>query len=100
MGNGALIEVRNVAENPDKGFKMDSHQMVQKLKETDSSIAGVWHTHPSGTLTPSPEDIRAITIGAIGPEWLYVIATANDVSVYYASHYAPLDQKGWSKFAR
>ena len=100
MEDGSIVEIRNVATNRIKGFRMDRDEMIQKLSDRADFIKGIWHTHPSGTIHPSHTDLNAIRMGAIQRNWDYWIVTASSVSLYIPNHYAPQDNSFWSEFAK
>ena len=98
LDNGDIVEIRNVATNPERSFHMDFHQMVEKLSGRDEYIAGIWHTHPKGTITPSHTDLHAIKIGAIKPDWDYWIVTTDGVYKYESNRFAPQEDSFWDDF--
>lgn len=98
MEDGDIIEIRNISLAPRRAFKMDRVQMTEKVKDRVDFIAGIWHTHPSGILHPSHEDLEAIRMGAILPHWDYYIVTKDDVQVYQTKQYAPVDNSHWLRF--
>ena len=98
MCDGSIVEIRNVAVNPQRGFHMDYHDMVEKLSGREEFIAGIWHTHPRGTTTPSHTDLNAIKMGAVQSNWDYWIVTADGVHLYEALRFAPQDCAFWSGF--
>jgi proteasome lid subunit RPN8/RPN11 len=42
LKRGRVIEVDNVAEDPERGFEIDA----AKLVEYEDRLVGTWHTHP------------------------------------------------------
>lgn len=42
LKDGTVIEVDNVADEPEKGFEIPA----EKLIEYEDDLAGTWHTHP------------------------------------------------------
>lgn len=100
MEDGDIIEIRNVATNPAKGFRMDKSQLFEKLSDRIDFIQGIWHTHPSGSLRPSHTDLNAIKIGAIQPNWDYWIVTSEDIAYYPAKSFAPQQDSFWLDFVK
>jgi len=98
MENGDIIEIRNISLAPRHNFKMDRVQLVEKIRDRVDFIAGIWHTHPSGILHPSHEDLEAIKLGAIQPNWDYYIVTRHDVAMYQTKLYAPVSNDHWLRF--
>lgn len=99
LSTGEIVEIRNVSPNPERAFHMDRQQLVQKLGHRMDSIAGIWHTHPGGTVHPSATDLHAIKIGAIQPHWKYWIVTASAVTAYDTGLYVPRTEQFWADFA-
>ena len=100
MENGDIVEIRNVATNPHRAFRMDHKHMVEKLSGREDFIAGIWHTHPKGTTTPSHADLNAIKIGAVQRNWDYWIVTADSVTLVDSGRYMPQSDGFWETFAR
>ena len=98
MCDGSIVEIRNVATNPERSFHMDYQEMVEKLSVREDFIAGIWHTHPKGTVTPSHTDLNAIKIGAVQAHWKYWIVTADGVYLYESNRFAKQDNTFWEKF--
>jgi proteasome lid subunit RPN8/RPN11 len=98
MEDGSIIEIKNISLAPLKAFKMCTRDATEKLSGTLDFVAGVWHTHPKGTIHPSAEDLEGIKRGAVQPNWDYYIVTANDVHLYLPANYAPRDHSHWSRF--
>lgn len=101
MESGELLEIRNISLAPQRHFKMDRQQLVEKLapRDPDDFIAGIWHTHPRGTTMPSHTDLDGIKCGAIQPNWAYYIVTAEGVFEYETKLYAPPEETFWRKFS-
>ena len=95
MENGDIIEIRNVAVNRMRQFRMDCQEMVEKLIDRDDFITAVWHTHPGGNPNPSVKDLESISCGAIQRNWLYLIVTSTGVHPYYPNNYVAEDLSGW-----
>jgi proteasome lid subunit RPN8/RPN11 len=50
---GRVVEVSNVAANPENAFKIDPSETIKWL---DRGIVATWHTHPHGSANLSGED--------------------------------------------
>lgn len=50
--NGEIVEVENVAEDPESGFAVQTGQLI----ELDGQIKASWHTHPGQHSNLSMED--------------------------------------------
>ena len=98
MESGDIIEIRNVASNSMREFKMDRNQMIEKLSGREDFIYGIWHTHPSGSSSLSSTDIEAIYCGAIQWNWHYWIVTKSEVVEYPIDCYAPKPDSFWRSF--
>lgn len=98
LENDELIEIRNVATNPLRGFKMDRRDAIEKLSNRVEFITGIWHTHPKGTSEPSLIDLDGIKSGAVQKNWDYFIATSEAVYQYDTKLYAQQDLAFWEKF--
>jgi proteasome lid subunit RPN8/RPN11 len=98
MDDGSIIEIRNVAPNPAKGFEMDRLQLVEKISDKVSSIVAIWHTHPSGKAAPSKRDLESMRCGAVHRHWLYLVATKDEVTEWITEDYAPQDDSFWGQF--
>ena len=56
------IPLDNVADVPDRQFRLDPEEQLAALKALDAEAldwVGVYHSHPSSPPIPSPEDIAA-----------------------------------------
>lgn len=98
LENGEIVEIRNVATNPLRGFKMDRRDAIEKLSGISEFITGIWHTHPKGTIEPSLIDLDGIKSGSVQRNWNYFIATSEGVFEYDTKLYAPQDMAFWEKF--
>lgn len=66
-GESVIRQLGNYADDPTKGYKVDNTELVEVLAEViESSGHGVlrdqvvvWHTHPSGHIGPSTEDLAS-----------------------------------------
>jgi proteasome lid subunit RPN8/RPN11 len=89
MRDGRIKEIRNVSTNPTSEFQMDIGQL-QRINPKD--IVAIWHSHPSGKLTPSPTDQQHMPdLAAAYGDWAYLIVTKDDVAQYNT-------ETDWSKF--
>lgn len=74
----ALVPAANVAEERrHERFEVDPtvHLRLQrKLRGTDETVIGVYHSHPSGPAAPSAYDVAR----AIEPGWLWIIVGLAD----------------------
>ena len=82
MADGEIVEVANIAVNPQLYFQMDILELMATFKGREDQIVAVWHTHPSGSSDLSFMDLKSIEVGAIWPNWKYIIATADEVKEY------------------
>jgi len=99
LENDEVVEIHNVSMTPKRSFRMDREQMIEKLSGRAEFITGIWHTHPSGTTTPSHTDLDGIKCGAIQRNWRYFIVTPSGVHEYPTGLYAPQDEGFWGSFA-
>lgn len=73
--------IANVHEFPRENFYMDHAEFTETVRQImegkKDKILGVFHTHPTGIVWPSPRDI----VGWPNPDlgWRYFIVTARDV---------------------
>lgn len=75
---GTVIPMDNLYENPDKGFSMDRQKMVKVISSHD--IAGVYHSHPSGTPHPSGYDTEHMSyLYQQGCLWNYYIIAGGKI---------------------
>lgn len=99
LDDGEIVEIANIHPDPLRGFSMSGQDILNKLdKESLSRIIGIWHTHPKGTIKPSKTDIHAIRSGAILKNWVYFIATKDQVSQWNPEDYAEKDESFWESF--
>jgi len=99
LNDGEIIEIPNGAEDPSRHFLMTSDGLAKTLKPGQiSRIIGIWHTHPKGSNEPSYTDIHAMSIGAVQPDWLYLIATGSAVTWWNPKDYVPQDNSFWNEF--
>jgi len=77
MGQGTHVSTAlpatNVAETPDTQFEVDPMVLIAANRAARSggdSVLGCYHSHPSGSATPSATDLAMI--GRIGEVWLIV----------------------------
>ncbi len=77
------LSCRNVAADPRSAFEIDPAQLIAALRAERSggpSIAGCYHSHPSGTSMPSPRDADA----AAPNGWVWLIVGGHGTGVYRA----------------
>lgn len=96
--DGSIVEIRNVATDPRKSFKMDLVQANQKI--SGKKVYAIWHTHPSGSVKPSKDDIMAMNSGHIRPHWKYLIVSATEISEIDVNSFAPQDDSFWNSFIK
>ena len=54
-----VYRLKNVAEDPCRGYVFDAGQLVDVMAEEPSRSEIIcWHTHPGGLVGPSSEDIK------------------------------------------
>lgn len=80
-GKWFLKLIKNAHKDKKHAFKMDFDEQYQYVMLALETIAGVFHTHPSGDIRRSPGDIAGFSF-ATG--WRYWIATASQVVEYEA----------------
>jgi len=64
----------NVAEDPERGFEIAPDQLlriIRHIEGTGETLVGVYHSHPAGVASPSPEDV-ATAARWPGLTWLIV----------------------------
>lgn len=52
MKDGSIVEIRNIADDPKLGFRMDPAQLLEHI----DNATGTWHTHPDADANLSGED--------------------------------------------
>jgi len=77
MDDGSLVEIQNIAPEPEKGFEM-SPEAVVALLET-GHVVGTWHTHPHGQSNHRGEDHSFFLSW---PDLSHTIIGRNGVSKY------------------
>lgn len=53
-----IVEVENVAPDPEKGFDVSAADLIEYLDEP-SEVVATWHTHPKADANLSNADYRA-----------------------------------------
>ena len=79
----AALPCRNVAANPLTAFEIDPAQLLTAYRAARAggpSIAGCYHSHPSGDAAPSPRDAAA----AAPNDWVWVIVGGGEVRIFHA----------------
>ncbi|URW76961.1 M67 family metallopeptidase [Sphingomonas donggukensis] len=77
------LRCANVAETPHRAFEIDSAALLAAHRAARGGgprIAGCYHSHPSGTATPSLRDAAA----AAPDGWLWVIAGGGALAAFRA----------------
>lgn len=54
FADGSLVEIDNIHDTPERGFRMDPAQILEHVDNPD--LTGTWHTHPGGDPNLSQED--------------------------------------------
>lgn len=97
IGSGDVIREAVVSENasktPERAFLIDPalHLRTQRrAREKGLKILGVFHSHPSGGPTPSPEDARA---ARQAPSLLWLISAAGKDGRVQTRLFRPVRQK-------
>ena len=79
--DGGILYVPNTHKEPHFNFHMDIGDIQEALniicKINESSVMGVFHTHPTNVPWPSPVDINGWPNPDLG--WRYWIATNHEV---------------------
>lgn len=73
-GGVSLWAAENVAPDPSAAFEiraMDLQAILNQIVDRGEKLVGVYHSHPHGPITPSPEDIRFAS-GWPGLTWVIV----------------------------
>lgn len=83
--DGSLLEVANLAGEPEKGFEIDGAELLARLKAGDT--AGTWHTHPGASANLSMADYRAFLAY---PSWSHFIVGDDGVRRFYVEEGAVL----------
>lgn len=66
-----LVEVANRAPDPTSAFLLDRDALLAAAH--DGTLRGCWHTHPTDSAVPSPDDLASM---AAWPDLVYVIVGA------------------------
>jgi desampylase len=69
----AAHEAMNIADEPQRRFLIDPQfqiGLLRRLRSTERSVIGCFHSHPGGSAEPSVSDIAA----AIEPDFVWLIA--------------------------
>lgn len=57
----AVIQIENISPTPAVSYRMNPQQQIRAMLDFDKrgwQVVGIYHSHPHGTTTPSPTDIR------------------------------------------
>lgn len=76
LKNGAILELPNVHEDPQNGFRVDPAEILKHEAET----AATWHTHPSGNANLSMEDYHCFLAW---PELFHYVVSRVKVNCYF-----------------
>lgn len=57
LKTGRIVELKNVAENPVTGFRMNPTEVLNFLSKKRANPAATWHTHPGGDPNLSEKDM-------------------------------------------
>lgn len=99
LADGTVIEMANVASNPERGFVMDQRELVERLSHCKDQIAAIWHSHPKESNKPSGGDFDTMRIpGCLERHWDYLIVTPHEVTHWDINQYAPVPDKFWEAF--
>ena len=89
-GNDLYIDnfllMRNVSPTPEQAFEIDPEAMLKMqklLRDQKSEIIGVYHSHPTGDITPSPSDIDQANY----PGWVWIIGALDEVEEFQYGAY-------------
>lgn len=74
--------IPNVHKTPEHAFRMDFQAQADFVYLALEDIAGVFHTHPSGSVARSASDISGFSFNT---GWRYWIGTRSQVVEYIAS---------------
>lgn len=77
-----VVPVYNSHENPHSNFYMDTEDAQKNIdyiyEDRQTSILGIWHTHPNGYPWPSPRDIIGWPNQKLG--WRYFLVSRGNVT--------------------
>ena len=76
LRDGGILEVPNVHENPQEGFRI----APEVILEHEGKVAATWHTHPHHGANLSVEDYQCFLRW---PEWGHFIVHRGKVQYYY-----------------
>ena len=85
----AALACRNVAADPATAFEIDPAALLaahRRARSGGPAIAGCFHSHPSGDVTPSLRDAAA----AAANGWLWAIVGAGEVGLFRAVADGPI----------
>lgn len=75
VGEGiALWGAENAAEDPEHGFEIDAENLlgiVGQIEKRHEVLVGVYHSHPSGSIAPSPDDVTTAMLWP-GLTWIII----------------------------
>lgn len=70
-----VIEVKNIAEEPERGFEIDAEEMIKH----EADLIGTWHTHPGEGSNLSERDYLGFLMW---PKLTHYIIGVGSVSSY------------------
>lgn len=79
----AVYPIRNMAASPVQQFLLDKKLFRESLEQicaVGEKILGIFHTHPSGHISPSARDIQGWPNRDLN--WRYFIATTTEVAEF------------------
>lgn len=85
-----LHPVKNIADDSAREFEMDPQQLIQAMKqirESQSELFAIFHSHPHADAQPSKQDIDNIGY----PDALYMIVSLNTRGVLELRAYKLLE---------
>lgn len=76
LKDGAVVEVLNVHEDPQRGFRVDPLEILKH----EGQVSATWHTHPHTGPNLSMADYNTFLAW---PEWFHYVAARDTVWCYY-----------------
>jgi proteasome lid subunit RPN8/RPN11 len=77
LKDGTVIEIPNSAIEPHNSFAMSRRHLNERVPNPQL-IEAIWHTHPGGSVYPSPGDQDYMAVC----DWRYFIVTSRQVVEY------------------
>lgn len=91
MKDDSIIEIPNASIDPHNSFAMSRYHLNSKIPNPEL-IEAIWHTHPSGSIYPSPGDLDMMAVC----QWRYLIVTKTQVAEYPL---VPQHDSFWAAFS-